>query len=706
MSLSSIFGSGLSGLQAAQAGLRVVSQNIANVNTPGYARADIDLQATQLGSQGGGVAVVNYHRAVDQFLSAAALNAQAGQGAGDVRADLLGRAQQAFGDPTSDSSLFAALDKVFTRFTELSADPTNTLRRTNVTTAIQDFLSSISNVGQQIESLRVETEDRLNEQAQTASNLLSRISDFNVQIRNVRANGGDSTSVENAQAQLIDQLSSYMDVTVSNLDTGGVSVRTGAGALLVGETPAQIRYTPASTAYSGSGSLDLIDANGAAHPLEGLIRSGSIFGLMQARDVDLPGLSEALGSLAGAAADALNAAHNESTTVPAPTSLTGRDTGLLATDRLGFTGASVIGVTDANGNLLHTVKLDFSNGTYSLDGAAAVSYGGANATVTQLVSGLNTALSGIGGASFANGKLTISGSGGNGVVVQQDPTTPSSRGGRGFSQFFGLNDLVTRDQPIFFDTGFAGTDAHGLDSGGALSFQVRDASGRVVLTRTVAVTGTTWNDEIGALNSASTGLGGYGSFGLDANGKLTASPASGYSIEVTADTTVRGASGLSMSQLFGLDRHASAGRASELQLAAAIAADPSRLSIAQPDLTAPLNSRVLEAGDTRGASALAAAGATTLTFAAAGVLPGQTATLATYASRLGGEAGRRAEDAATAQESATSVATAAKERRSSVEGVKLDDELVKMTQYQQSYAAASRVIQAAKDMWDILLSIK
>jgi flagellar hook-associated protein 1 FlgK len=161
-----------------------------------------------------------------------------------------------------------------------------------------------------------------------------------------------------------------------------------------------------------------------------------------------------------------------------------------------------------------------------------------------------------------------------------------------------------------------------------------------------------------------------------------------------------------MSQLFGLDRHASAGRASELQLAAAIAADPSRLSIAQPDLTAPLNSRVLEAGDTRGASALAAAGATTLTFAAAGVLPGQTATLATYASRLGGEAGRRAEDAATAQESATSVATAAKERRSSVEGVKLDDELVKMTQYQQSYAAASRVIQAAKDMWDILLSIK
>jgi len=29
-----------------------------------------------------------------------------------------------------------------------------------------------------------------------------------------------------------------------------------------------------------------------------------------------------------------------------------------------------------------------------------------------------------------------------------------------------------------------------------------------------------------------------------------------------------------------------------------------------------------------------------------------------------------------------------------------------MTQYQQSYAAASRLIQAAKDMFDVLLAIK
>jgi flagellar hook-associated protein 1 FlgK len=73
---------------------------------------------------------------------------------------------------------------------------------------------------------------------------------------------------------------------------------------------------------------------------------------------------------------------------------------------------------------------------------------------------------------------------------------------------------------------------------------------------------------------------------------------------------------------------------------------------------------------------------------------------------LGGDAGRRAADADNAMGSAEAVLQAANARRSSVEGVQLDNELVMMTQFQQSYAAASRLIQAARDMFDILLAIK
>ncbi|MGE3865446.1 MAG: flagellar basal body rod C-terminal domain-containing protein, partial [Hyphomonadaceae bacterium] len=146
-------------------------------------------------------------------------------------------------------------------------------------------------------------------------------------------------------------------------------------------------------------------------------------------------------------------------------------------------------------------------------------------------------------------------------------------------------------------------------------------------------------------------------------------------------------------------------RAAALNVRGDIAATPDNLAIARPDLTLAIGARVLEAGDARGASALATAQNVTRGFPAAGAMAAQTTTLSNYLTRLGGQAGAKAEDAANAQSTAASVLTAANERRSTIEGVKLDEELVRMTQFQQSYAAASRLIQAARDMYDLLLSL-
>ena len=58
-----------------------------------------------------------------------------------------------------------------------------------------------------------------------------------------------------------------------------------------------------------------------------------------------------------------------------------------------------------------------------------------------------------------------------------------------------------------------------------------------------------------------------------------------------------------------------------------------------------------------------------------------------------------------AKAAAESVREEVKQRRMSEEGVNLDEELVNMTTYQQAYAAASRMIQAAKDLFDITLNM-
>ena len=49
--------------------------------------------------------------------------------------------------------------------------------------------------------------------------------------------------------------------------------------------------------------------------------------------------------------------------------------------------------------------------------------------------------------------------------------------------------------------------------------------------------------------------------------------------------------------------------------------------------------------------------------------------------------------------------TEADSRRTSTEGVSLDEELVNLTTYQQAYNASARLIQAASDMFTSLLQI-
>ena len=67
--------------------------------------------------------------------------------------------------------------------------------------------------------------------------------------------------------------------------------------------------------------------------------------------------------------------------------------------------------------------------------------------------------------------------------------------------------------------------------------------------------------------------------------------------------------------------------------------------------------------------------------------------------------GGRASSALQRQTAAEALNTEAKSRRSSYEGVNLDEELVKLTTYQQAFNASARMIQAAKDMYDVLLGM-
>src|SRR5579871_2068545 len=75
LSLSGIANSALSALKTNSAALSVVSNNVANINTQGYARRVVNQQTLTAGGQLMGVDISSVQRVVDQFLQQESLAA-------------------------------------------------------------------------------------------------------------------------------------------------------------------------------------------------------------------------------------------------------------------------------------------------------------------------------------------------------------------------------------------------------------------------------------------------------------------------------------------------------------------------------------------------------------------------------------------------------------------------------------------------------
>ena len=644
-------------------------------------------------------------RAANQYLQNTSLAASGAAGLASAISSTLTQAQALFGDPTSTTSYFNQLNTVFADLSAAASNPTSSLSSAQAVNDINQFLNQSQSISSSLSGLSSQADNGLTNDVDQINQLLTQVSTLNTEITATTSANGQPADLQNSQSQLINQLSSLIGVKVSTTATGGVNLSTTGGAQLVGQFgAATLSYT--SSATSG-GQVSIIQP--AAKQAQALsVTSGDMGGLLSLRNTQIPGLQSQLSEFVSQTVNALNQASNAASSVPPPAQLTGSSTGLdLPTAISGFSGDTTIAVVNSAGQLQHSIAIDFTAGTISVDGAAGTAF-----TPANFLTSLNTAFSAAGGAgtaTFNNGALTLTASvAGTGLAIQDSATTPSTNAGRGFSQYFGLNNLITTSEITNYNTGLKSTDASGFTPGGTITFGVNDGSGNPItnITVTMPAAGTV-QGVINALNSSATGVGLYGQFSLSSTGALTFTPATqgGSTLTVVNDQTQRGAGGPSLSQLFGIGDAQRASRTASYAVRSDIAANPGNLALATLNLSAAAGQPVLVAGDGSGGQLLANAGATTQSFDAPRGSPAIAPTVTRYAAQFAGSLANTATAAATASTNATAVQNEAETQRQSVEGVNLDQELVNLTTYQQAFSASARLVTATQDMFSTLLTM-
>jgi flagellar hook-associated protein 1 len=340
MSLSSALSIAMSGLTANQAGLAIISSNIANSSTPGYVSESINQSELPSGGVGAGVQVSGITRVLDSYVQTQLRTENAGAGYADQISNVLSQLQNVYGTPGGQGTLETAYGNLTTAVQALSSNSGSYAAQTGIVTAAQNMAQQLNAATQGIQALRTSVQQDLSSSVTAANTAMQQIASLNTQLQGLSPSSPGAASLEDQRDTAIASLSKLMGISVSTDSNNQVSVLTTSGVELVGAQASTLSFSgpstlTASSAYSSNpaqntvGTITLTSPSGAKTDMQAAnaITSGQIGADIQLRDTALTQAQSQVDQLAASMSSALSDTTTSGTAV---------STGSGATAQAGF----------------------------------------------------------------------------------------------------------------------------------------------------------------------------------------------------------------------------------------------------------------------------------------------------------------------------------------------------------------------------------
>ncbi|SMC16863.1 flagellar hook-associated protein 1 FlgK [Andreprevotia lacus DSM 23236] len=233
---SSVFGIGVSGLNAANIGLTVTGHNISNVNTPGYSRQIIQQSApypllSGSGFTGLGVHVDSIRRIYDEYQTRAVQTAQTQTSYLDTLNSHLSEVDDIIADPTAGVS--PALQDFFKSVQDVSTNPADTASRQAMISSGQSLVNRLNTFDTRLNEMAVQTDGEITNTVSTINGLSAQIAELNKQISSVNGLGQPPNDLLDQRDALVLELNKYVKGTTISQTDGSINVFIGNGQNLV-----------------------------------------------------------------------------------------------------------------------------------------------------------------------------------------------------------------------------------------------------------------------------------------------------------------------------------------------------------------------------------------------------------------------------------------------------------------------------------------
>ena len=363
-SLNASLAAALSGLIADQGAMAVTTNNVANVNTPGYSREEPVLSASDPVSidslsYGTGVTLESIQSITDPLLESQVQQQTQAQGQFTALASALQQAQASF--TTSTTDIGTQISNFFDSLNQLSTNPSDLSLRQGVLTAADNLADSFNATASSLSQQQTSLDLSVVQQVGQINQLTQQIAQLNGQVSNLQNIGESAGTFVDERQQAIDQLSSLVDVSVIPTDNT-LTLTTANGAPLVsGQESFQLQTQTNSAGFH--------EVYSQGNNITSSLTSGQLGGTIEARDQQVPAIENQLDTLAAGLANSVNAVQvggfdlngNAGTDLFNPPPASGA--GTAATLAVAITDPSLIaassdGTAGSNGNVQAMYALD------------------------------------------------------------------------------------------------------------------------------------------------------------------------------------------------------------------------------------------------------------------------------------------------------------------------------------------------------------
>lgn len=312
-------------LFASQKAMDVTGHNIANANTEGYSRQVVNFKEVRptsgnLGDPasniGGGVVISDIAQVRNPYFDNVYRSENATYNELDTKATAYKYIEDIIGEG-SETSIISNLQDVFNAMDELSQNAGDSLLREQLKQSLMTLTNNMHLTANQLYDYQREQNDNVEIMTQEVNQIAKNIRDINERIYQYEVSGTKANDLRDQRNLLVDNLSTYMDIDVSESTNGEYRIDVNGHPLVDHMNNYTIKLENADVENSNSYVSPFWEDTNT----EVLIKGGKLKAVIDIRDsmdVDEPGIAYYIGELnklAKGIIDNFNDIHTEGWTL-------------------------------------------------------------------------------------------------------------------------------------------------------------------------------------------------------------------------------------------------------------------------------------------------------------------------------------------------------------------------------------------------------